>query len=123
MTSRFNVLLCVANYFIIYFTRYLINGNTHFNGPLFIIRFGMLVVDQYILLGNTFQYLHNIVQKGTTALMIAKERFYNLDLVHLIEEAVRNTAVSREQVNTFCSIVCNYTLRQPIPASGTKQEL
>ena len=54
--------------------------------------------------------------------MLAKEAlFSNPDVVHLLEEAVRNAAVTREQVNTFCSIVCSYTLRQPIPASGTKQ--
>ena len=50
-----------------------------------------------------------------------KTFFPHPDIVRLLEEAVRNTAVTREQVNTFCSIVCNYTLRQPIPASGTKQ--
>ena len=73
----------------------------------------MLVVIQYRLVGNTctFQYLHNIVQEGKTALMLAKERLYpNLELVHLLEEVV-----SSEEVNTFCRIVCNYTLRQAIP--------
>ena len=62
-----------------------------------------------------------IVQEGKIALMLAKEaRHPYPDVVRLLEEAVRNTAVTREQVNTFCSIVCNYTLRQPLPASGTK---
>ena len=49
--------------------------------------------------------------------MLVKEASpLNPDVVLLLQEAVKNAAVTREQVNTFCNTACNYTLRQLLEA-------
>lgn len=48
---------------------------------------------------------NNIIQEGNTALMSAKERWRpNNDIIQVLEEAVRNAAVSSEQVIIFCML-------------------